>query len=472
MSLTSSKERHHAAVRYDLYRGHPNAKLLPSSEMKQIMSDFLREGEPSSWTSYLNYGADVGDDRFRSALRSFLDKRMADDDAGGDTSDGGASAPRDRGAVDERDLFITDGASHGLELVCATCTRPGDEVWVERPTYFLAPKIFDSHGLVVKSLPMTLDRSRGGGRGDAGRVDIDRLVRMVEGGGVPPPRMMYVIPSYQNPTGRSMTVEERWRLASFARRNGVILVADEVYHLLDWEERTEGRPASDLDAVPPRRPAGMARFDAVGRRDHDEVMDGNPVDLAKSGEGRIGCCVSVSSFTKIWGPGIRLGWIDAPSLIIRRLKNYGYIRSQGGSAPFVGRMMTHAIESNLLDAYLDKLKHEYAERYQLMCDVLKDEPRIAVLTRHYPGKRRGGFFIWIEFPSVVNSDELLAYSTENYGVRFMAGGRCDPFTDADPCGRYIRSCARLCFADLEREELASATYAFVEAFRSFMSSIE
>jgi 2-aminoadipate transaminase len=470
MSSTSSKERHHAVV-YDLYRGHPNTKLLPSSEMKQIMRDFLQqEDEPNSWTAYLNYGADGGDDRLRSALRSFLDSRTADDYAG-DSSDGRPFAPRDRGGC-ERDLFITDGVSHGLELLCATCTRPGDEVWVERPTYFLAPGIFDGNGLIVKSLPMMSDRSCDGRRGDVGRVDIDRLVRMVEEEGVPPPRMMYIIPSYQNPTGRSMTVEERGRLASFALRNGVILVADEVYHLLDWEERTEEEANGDPDAAAHRRPAGIAHFDAIGRRDYDGGLDGNRVDLADSGGGRIGCCVSVSSFTKIWAPGIRLGWIDAPSLIVRRLKNYGYIRSQGGNAPFMGRMMRHAIESNLLDAHLDKLKHEYAQRYQLMCDVLKDEPRIAVLTRHYPGKRRGGYFIWIEFPSVVISDEFLAYSMENYGVRFMAGGRCDPFTEADPCGRHIQSCARLCYADLDREELASATYAFVEAFRSFMNSME
>ena len=75
---------------------------------------------------------------------------------------------------------------------------------MERPTYFLAPKIFESNELIVKSLPMTSDRSDEWG--DIGRVDVDRLVRMVEVEGVLPPKIIYVIPSYQNPTGRSMTV--------------------------------------------------------------------------------------------------------------------------------------------------------------------------------------------------------------------------------------------------------------------------
>jgi DNA-binding transcriptional MocR family regulator len=427
------------------------------------MSDFLREeGGSDTWTKYLNYGSDAGDDGLLSALRSFLDRRTANDDTGESHDGNDASPPDDRGGCD-RDLFITDGVSHGLELICATCTRPGDEVWVERPTYFLAPKIFESNELIVKSLPMTSDRSDE--RGDIGRVDVDRLVRMVEVEGVLPPKIIYVIPSYQNPTGRSMTVEERERLASFARRNGVILVADEVYHLLDWEYRTDDTSNAETESIASRRPASIAKFDALGRHDRDEAMD---YDRGR----RIGCCISVSSFTKIWGPGVRLGWIDAPSHIIRRLIGYGYIRSQGGNGPFVGRMMTHAIEFNLLDKFLDKLKHEYAERFDLICNILNDEPRIALLTKDYPGNRRGGYFVWIKFPSVVDSDEFLKYSMENYGVKFMAGGRCDPLTEAGPCGGCIRSCARLCFADLDREELAPATSSFLEAFRSFMISID
>lgn len=426
-------------VRYDLYRGHPNMKLLPMSEMKQIMSDLVHD-EENSWTNYLNYGMDEGDERFRLALRTFLDRRTENDDRGSDSS-----SPR---MTDERrDLFITDGVSHGIELICRTCTVPGDEVWVERPTYFLAPKIFESNGMIVKSLPMTHDDDDDD---VGGRVDIDRLVQLVEVDGIAPPKLVYIIPSYHNPTGRSMTVDDCQRLASFAIRNGVILVADEVYHLLDWELKSS-------NGVVVRRPAGFATYT-------DEKKGNSSVSDAD----RLGCCVSVSSFTKIWGPGIRLGWIDAPSVIMKRLTDYGYIISQGGHSPFTGRMMTHAIESNLLDKYLDKLRHEYAERYELMCDILKDEPRIAILTDNVPNNRRGGYFIWVKFPLNANSEEFSLYSIDKYGVRFMPGGRCDPFKSSDDCGKYIQSCARLCFANIDCKDLAPATSAFVEAFRSFM----
>jgi 2-aminoadipate transaminase len=189
--------------------------------------------------------------------------------------------------------------------------------------------------------------------------------------------------------------------------------------------------------------------------------------------GKIGCCVSVSSFTKIWAPGVRLGWIDAPSFIIKRLKEYGYINSQGGVAPFMGTMMRHAIESNLLDTYLDQLRVEYAERCELMCDILKDDPRISIPSLNSPVKRQGGYFIWVQFPSGFSSDDFLTYAFENYGVKFMAGGKCDPFAEGDDtCGRCIRSCARLCIADLDREELASATATFLLAFRSYMELVQ
>lgn len=296
------------------------------------------------------------------------------------------------------------------------------------------------------------------GHGDIGCIDIDRLIYSIEEEGQPPPKMMYIIPSYHNPTGRTMTWEERKRLALFAIRHGVILVADEVYHLLDWE--TKGQE----HVLDTRRPCGMVHFNALRQN-----ATQNPTN---SGD-KIGCCVSVSSFTKIWAPGVRLGWIDAPSFIIKRLKEYGYIDSQGGVAPFMGTIMRHAIESNLLDTYLDQLRVEYAERCALMCDILKDEPRISIPSLNSPVKRQGGYFIWVQFPSGFSSDDFLTYSMENYGVKFMAGGKCDPFAEGDDTsGRCIRSCARLCIADLDREELASATATFLLAFRSYMELVQ
>lgn len=392
---------HKDPVVYNLYRGHPNIDMLPQSEMKAIMSSFLLDDKGESWKKYLNYGANAGDDRLISALRSFLAQRTADDDLGG-------VAPCNDSTSSE--FFITTGVSHGLELLCSTCTNPGDDIWIERCTYFLCTKIFTSHGLIVKSLPML----------HPGKIDIDRLIDMVERDGVSPPKMMYIIPSYHNPTGVSMSVEERKKLASFAVRNGVLLVCDEVYHLLDFEQ---GNHASNASSS--LRPAGMVRFNTYAHSIADE----------EETDKNHGCCISVSSFTKIFAPGVRLGWIEAPKFIIQQLSQYGYIDSQGGNAPFMGNIMTNAIHKGLLDSYLDKLRIEYKERYELVCGILQKEPRLRVLSINEP--RVGGYFIWVQFPPTVNSDKFLIYSIKKFGVRFMTGSKTNPFPgDEDDIDSY------------------------------------
>ena len=97
-------------IRYDLYRGHPNMKLLPQSEMKTIMSDMLDEDD-DSWLRYLNYGANAGSKRFRASLRSFLQRRTKDDDMGDDIEH---LSNNGRLENDDHELFITNGVSHGL----------------------------------------------------------------------------------------------------------------------------------------------------------------------------------------------------------------------------------------------------------------------------------------------------------------------------------------------------------------------
>lgn len=428
-------------VRYDLYRGHPNNHALPSSEMQSIMSSLLNDDYKDSLTKSLQYGECAGNDEIISALRSFLDRRTINDAyVGDDNTD----------TTFKSEFFITNGVSHGIELLCSTCTNPGDEVWMERPTYFYVPEIFKCHGLVIKPLPMMSDRGGDEYKELMGQVDVDRLIAMVECDGVSPPKVIYTIPSYHNPTGRSMTVEERSKLASFAVRNKILLVADEVYHLLDWDKEKNSNVLS-------ARPPSMARFNS--KINHSQSIKPE----------RQGCCISVSSFTKIFAPGVRVGWIEAPPHIIHRLTEYGYIGSQGGVAPFMGSLMTRAIDSRLLDQYLDKLVLEYSERFNLMCNLLKDEPQISVLTRNSDMNREGGYFIWVQFPPYVDSEEFAAYCLKEFGVSFMTGKRSDPFhmTDNNATKQSIRSCARLCFADLDKVVLVQATNAFIEAFRSF-----
>jgi len=281
----------------DFARGHPNASLLPSEETRCILEELCRKAGGGAASSdvlcnALQYGNEEGNEDFLVQLRAFLNRNTRDDDFGE------LQMNLDVARDDRTRLFVTNGVSHGLELLCATQTQPGDVVLVERPTYFLVGGILNSHGLVIGGLPM---------QDTTGGVDVGKLIEQVENGTMDVPRMIYIIPTHQNPTGHTMATGDRIRLVSFACRHGILVVADEVYHLLDWREVDSDGP----------RPAGMASIAAL--------IQGNADSVSSRGG-----CVSVSSFTKIFAPGIRCGWIEGAPDIVKSLKNFGYIQSQVG----------------------------------------------------------------------------------------------------------------------------------------------
>jgi aspartate/methionine/tyrosine aminotransferase len=265
--------------------------LLPVEAMQEILSKAGSATNQERLAKSLNYvKSDRGDPELLAEIAAFMDRHTPTDDMGTPPTE----ADIEPVESPTTDMFVTHGVSHGLDIICTAQTQPGDVVLIERPTYFLVQDIFTSHGLNVKSLPMK----------EAGGVNVERLEELLESGEMEPPRMIYVIPTHQNPTGRTMSIEDRWKLAVIASRYGILVAADEVYHLLDW--RDEARDG--------RRPARFAALDSK--------------IASKSGTSHLGCCVTVSSFTKTFTPGVRCGWIEGPKEIIDSLVDLGYIQSQ------------------------------------------------------------------------------------------------------------------------------------------------
>lgn len=289
----------------NLLRGHPNRSLLATNEMRQLLSTIVSSSSSDDnddddehgsdpLVNGLQYGDEAGNPDFLNELSSFLERQCVNDDLGELSSSSYLHKNKSKNR-----LFATMGVSHSLDLVCATHTQPGDVVLVECPTYFLVQGIFQHYQLQIQSLPMqSLD----------GGVDVDRLVEDWDKGRTRPPRMVYIIPTHQNPTGHTMRIQDRIQLTRAAIRHGVLVVADEVYHCLDWRDEAKDGP----------RPARMAQLSA--RLQPDNVD--NTTSLPRGG------CVSVSSFTKIFGPGIRCGWIEAAPDTIERLIHHGFIQSQ------------------------------------------------------------------------------------------------------------------------------------------------
>ncbi|GHF55677.1 DNA-binding transcriptional MocR family regulator [Deinococcus metalli] len=342
--------------------GHPTLDLLPLDFMREAAAHRFAQGDPS----FLQYGAEWGDGALRTELAAFLTGQYAF-------------------PVDPQELFISGGVSQALDLICAMFTQPGDTIIVEDPTYFLALDIFRGHRLKIVSVPV-----------DAHGLDVDTLAALVQ---QHRPRLVYIIPTHQNPTGATLTAERREALVRLAQEHDFLVVADEVYHLL-----TYGDP-------PP------------------------PSLAAHVGTGQV---LSLGSFSKILAPGTRLGWISARADRLETLARNGMVASGGGFSPLGSAVIRSMLELGLLARYVQGLRDTFRERAAALTDALRSLP----VTFQVP---QGGYFVWVTLPDGLDSAALLERAVRE-GVRYQPGNRFSPdHTQGDR--------ARLCFAYYAEAEL-------------------
>ncbi len=339
--------------------GQPDFALLPHDLMRQVAAERFAEGD----TELLNYGFPQGDGRFRWALASFLSRGYGTD-------------------VQSQQLMITAGASQALNLICTFFTRPGDTVFVEEPSYFLALRILqedhrlnavpvptDEHGLVLPAVEEALTRHR--------------------------PVFLYTIPTYQNPTGRTLSESRRQRMLTLAEEHDFLIIADEVYHLLDFGPPPPGPFAAAADS---------------------------------------GTVLSLGSFSKILAPGLRLGWVQTSAQRARQFAASGLVDSGGGLNQFTSNLVRVALEGGGQREYLDGLRCAYRQRVEAMDAAL--HRRIGDrATWTVPA---GGYFFWLTCADNLDTTALLE-AAAGAKVGFLPGRRC---SSVDALGH----CLRLCFA--------------------------
>jgi 2-aminoadipate transaminase len=302
----------------DLGLGQPGADILPLELLQTASAHALAHADPN----ILQYGADAGDDYFRLALARFLTKHYAQN-------------------VEPQSLFTTNGISQALDMICALYTKPGDTIFVEEPTYFLALNIFADYNLKVVPVPVDHD----------GLIvdDLESLLKKHQ------PVFIYSIPTFQNPSGVTLSLERRQVLLELCQTHNTLIIADEVYHLLAYTE------------VPPK---------PLGCWESEQVL-------------------SLGTFSKILAPGLRLGWIQASAKHIERFKNYGVVASGGGLNPFTSAIVRSALELGLQDQYLLRLKTLYAERSRVLVQSLR-----AAFPSVLFDDVAGGYFVWMHLPDV------------------------------------------------------------------------
>jgi len=326
----------------DLGVGNPAPDLLPLGLLRQAAQHALAQDDAAP----LQYGYEAGDLRFREALAGFL------------------TAQYDL-KIDPGQLFVSNGVSQALDLICMLHTQPGDMVFVEEPTYFLALRIFADHRLRVVGLPTDED-------GLVLEALEDELKRHR-------PTLLYTIPTHQNPSGATLLLERRRRLVELSQEYGFLVLADEVYHCLSY-------------GAPP--PLPLASF----------------VDS--------GTVLSLGSFSKILAPGLRLGWIQGRADRLQTLAQCGLLDSGGGLNPFTAAIVRSALELGLQQQHLDRLRQVYASRLAALD---------AALRRHLAGQltyRRpdGGFFVWARLAGGWDAEALME-AARAHGVSFRPGVR-------------------------------------------------
>ncbi|MCD4678583.1 MAG: PLP-dependent aminotransferase family protein [Desulfobacula sp.] len=320
--------------------GQPSSHLLPSKEMEKAAAHSLSRDD----RSLLAYGEEQGNTNFRETLAEFLTSQYPN-------------------RVDPKQLLITNGNSQALDFICTLFAHPGDTVLVEEPSYFLALKIFADHKLNLVGIPVD----------DNGLVT-DVLKERLE---TLTPAFLYTIPTFHNPASVTLSLKRREELVRICTQKNLLVVADEVYQLLNYSN----------DSVP-----SMGTWNNIC-----------PV-------------ISLGSFSKILAPGLRLGWMHTSPALVKKMTRSGLLTSGGGFNPFTSQIVNSAIHLGFLTTHIQKLKTVYRQRIEIFCDYLREYlPDQAVFK-----VPEGGYFIWVRFPDGIDTN-IFRQAAQKQNVDFHPG---------------------------------------------------
>ncbi|MEV5957851.1 PLP-dependent aminotransferase family protein [Streptomyces sp. NPDC051987] len=288
--------------------------------------------------------------------------------------------------TDADDLLITTGSQQALSLLTTALVEPGDAVLVESPCYLAALQVFGLAGARVLAVP-----------GDADGVDPAALTELIR---AERPKLLYLVPTFQNPTGRTMPAARRAALAATAARHGLWIVEDDPY--------------------------GELRY------------DGDHVPWIASFPGAEDRTVLLGSLSKVMAPGLRLGWLRAPDTLRRACA----VAKQAADlhTPTLNQLAA-ARYLDVLDAHVATVRAVYGARRDAMLAGLAD----ALPAGSTWNRPEGGMFLWARLPSSYDTTALLRRVVD-HDVAYVPG---EPFYAADP----DRSTLRLCFVTQTPEEI-------------------
>ncbi len=267
--------------------------------------------------------------------------------------------------ADPDNIMILTGGLEAMNLMCQIFIDPGDVILVESPTFVHSVEIFDMFQAKCVSVEM-----------DDNGMDVEDLEEKIKAYN---PKMVYVIPTFQNPTGRTLSLERRKRVAELGSKYDVIILEDDPYRDIRY---------SGEDLLP------IKAYDKTGHT------------------------VLANSFSKIFSPGSRLGYILAEKHIIDRI--YDAKSATNSHTPMLPQ---------ILCAEFFKRGH-YKEHHRRLCEIHRErrDAMMEAIKKYFPEDAKwtypdGGLFTWVELPGGINTTELLKESTSDPDVMvsYVAG---------------------------------------------------
>jgi DNA-binding transcriptional MocR family regulator len=336
--------------------GFPDSALFDVDGIREAVNAALTEEAGGA----LQYGATEGYQPLREQLAAFM-------------------AGKGNRGVGANDLIVTTGSQQALDLLGKTLVSPGDKVIVEGPTFLATIQCFRLYGAELITAPV-----------DGQGVDTDALEKLIE---EHRPKFVYLIPTFGNPSGAMLSLERRRKVLEMAVKHGTLIVEDDPYGDLYFQ-----------DAPPPSL-------------------------LALSGEvpGSRDRLVHCGSLSKVLSPGLRVGWMVGPAELLAKATMCKQF-SDAHTSTFAQATAAQYLKAGRMPATLARVRAVYAERAAAMGNALRRELGDAIEFV----QPQGGLFIWARLTGtggrLADGGELARRAIEK-GVAFVPGA---PFYASRP----------------------------------------
>lgn len=299
-------------------------------------------------------------------------------------------------------VIISSGSAHGIGIICEALIDPGDIILVESPNFPGSMRTFRTFGAELVAVPM-----------DGEGLIVEELEAKLEelAAEGKRPKMLYTIPTHQNPAGCTMPLDRRERVVELAKKHHFLIMEDDAYGEL-W-----------FDNQPP------------------------PSLFSLSGGQH---AIKVCTFSKIIATGLRMGWVLAPASLVTRT---AVVRYDMGSSPFQGRIIAEMINNGDLEDHIERLRGVYRRKLERVEDALS----------RYCGefctyvRPEGGFFLWLLLPPGIPADQVQRAAGER-GV--IVGGGPQFFADGKATNHL-----RLAFSYVPSEEIEEGIHLLSDAIK-------